>query len=211
MAVIKRRPVPRTKDKEIEVNIAERQEENLDGTQIKRERKNKLEKDVEDNMNKENIQEELTTVDNQKENKEEIIIDNIPETNKNYNLERFQPASSKTTSRYNLTAGVMSVINSNCGKRVTLSKELMEKLNNPTKVVMSFSEESIAIGVTLPNNNNQLTIKPSGKKGIIYSAGIVSEITDMYGLNFSNKTSITFSQADYFEANGNIIAIINVK
>ncbi len=87
----------------------------------------------------------------------------------------------------------------------------MDKLNNPAKVTMSFSEENIAIGVTLPNNNNHLLIKPSGKKGIIYSSGIVSEITDRYGLNFNNRTSITFSEVNYIEVAGDIIAIINVK
>lgn len=221
MAVIKRRPVPTTQDKETEASIAQRQGGNLEGTprtsgsfkaQLKqRQEKNDLEKEVEDNMNKENIQEEPSPVDNQKENKEEIRIGNIQETNKNYDLEGFQPSSSKTTSRSNLIAGVMSVINSNCGKRVMLSKDLMDKLNNPTKVTMSFSEESIAIGITLPNNNNQLTIKPSGKKGVIYSAGIVSEIIDKYGLDFSNRTSITFSQVEYIEVDGATIAIINAK
>ncbi|MDZ4907311.1 hypothetical protein GNF64_16650 [Clostridium perfringens] len=92
-----------------------------------------------------------------------------------------------------------------------MSKDLMDKLSNPNKVAMSFSEESIAIGITLPNNNNQLDIKVSGKKGVIYSAGIVSEITDKYRLDFSNRTSITFLEVEYIEADGSTIAIINAK
>jgi hypothetical protein len=221
MAVVKRRPVPTTKDKETEVKIVEGQGENLDGIPIKRgsfiaqlkqeQEKNKLEKEVEDNMNKENMQEELMPVDNQREDKEEIRMDKIQESNKNYNLEMFQPALSVTTSRGGLQAVVMSVVNSNCGKRVTLSKELMDKLRNPTMVAVSFSKESIAIGEMLPNNNNRLTIKPSGKKGVIYSAGIVSEITDKYRLDFNNRTSITFSEVDFIEVEGSIIAIINAK
>ncbi|KEI82846.1 hypothetical protein EXM30_04875 [Clostridium botulinum] len=86
----------------------------------------------------------------------------------------------------------------------------MDKLNNPTMVAMSFSEESIAIGKVLLNNNNQLAINKSGKKGAIYSAGIVSEITDKYRLNFNNRTSITFSEVEYIEADGCTIAIINI-
>ena len=151
-----------------------------------------------------------TSSDLVKKEEKEITIDSFKKINNNYDLEMFQPALSKTISRSNLIAGVMSVVSSNCGKRVMLSKDLMNKLNNPTSVAMSFSEESIAIGKALPNNNNQLSIKRSGKKGAIYSAGIVSEITDKYRLNFNNRTSITFSEVEYIEADGCTIAIINI-
>lgn len=190
MAVVKRRPVPRSSDADRE-----------------RHRKELMQREQEEQAF--NEVQEIEELDNRED--KEVITDNIQETNKIYNLEMFQPASSKTISRSNLRAGVISIVNSNCGKRVTLSKELMDKLNNPTKVAMSFSEESIAVGITLPNNNNQLTIKPSGKKGVIYSAGIVSEITTKYGLDFNNRTSINFSEVDYIEANGKTIAIINAK
>lgn len=215
MAVIKRRPCPRTgdfikKEEKISQEIPRKRGSFI--AQLEQEQeKNKLEKEVDDNMSNENIQEEITPLDNQKQNKEEIRIDNIQEPNKNYDLESFQPVTSKTTSRSNLIAGVMSVINSKSGKRVMLSKDLMDKLNNPNKVAMSFSEESIAIGITLPNNNNQLDIKVSGKKGVIYSAGIVSEITDKYGLDFSNRTSMTFLEVEYIEDDGCSIAIIKVR
>lgn len=186
MAVVKRRPVPKTSD------VIERRMQSEEG-------KN----------------EEVQAVEEVKEQdsseKDKAIIDITQETNKNYNLAMFQPAISKTTNRSNLKAGVMSLVNSDCGKRVTLSKDLMNKLNNPTKVAISFSEEYIAVGETLPNNNNELTIKLSGKKGVIYSAGIVSEITNKYGLDFNNRTSITFYEVDYIEVNESTIAIINVK
>lgn len=148
MAVVKRRPCPKSSDSV--------KKEKVIGEEVSRKPRIPINELIKEEMMQSEVKED--------EEAKEVIIDNIQETNKNYDLQKFQPASSKTTSRSNLIAGVMSVVNSNCGKRVTLSKDLMDKLTNPTKVVMSFSEESIAVGVTLPNNNNQLTIKLSGKK-----------------------------------------------
>jgi hypothetical protein len=209
MAVVKRRPVPKSsdlvKDKEVtgeKVSI----EPKIPFGELLKERR--MQSEVSEHEEVQEMQ-ETEELDNREE--KEVIIDNTQETNKTYDLEMFQPALSKTTSRSNSRAGVMSVVNSNCGKRVMLSKELMDRLNNPSKISMSFSEEYIAVGATLPNNNNQLTIKLREKKGVIYSVGIVSEITDKYGLDFSNRTSITFSEVDYIEVDGSIIAIMKTK
>lgn len=209
MAVVKRRPVPKSSD------LVKKEE--VTGEEVARKPRTPIHELMKERMNQSEVSEheevqevkEIENLDNREE--KEVIIGNTQEINKNYNLEMFQPASSTTVSRSNLKEGIMSVVNSNCGKRVALSKDLMDKLNNPSKVAMSFSEESIAIGITLPNNNNQLTIKPSGKKGVIYSAGIVSEITEKYGLDFNKRTSITFSEVDYIEVNGSTIAVIIVK
>lgn len=203
MAVVKRRPLPK---------MNEEQRENFKKTLDEERRREQMHgQAVEKEMEHEEVQEvqEVDRLDNKEE--KEVITDNTQEINKNYNLEMFQPASSKTISRSNLKAGAMSVVNSNCGKRITISKEVMDKLNNPSEIAISFSDERIAVGEYLPNNNNQLTLKMVGKKGVIYSAGLVTEITEKYQLDFSNRTSITFSEVDYIEDNGSTIAIINAK
>lgn len=87
----------------------------------------------------------------------------------------------------------------------------MEKLNNPESVVMSFAVNKIAIGEQLPNNDNYIKIKALKSKGVIYSAGIVKEITDLYKLDFSNKTSITFFDVEYVKYEDNVVAIITVS
>ncbi|WP_238882323.1 hypothetical protein [Clostridium sp. YIM B02551] len=209
MAVIKRNPIVKSSDL-IKNEQVTNEEVSIEPRARFREFMKERRMQSEEVKNEE-VQEmqEVEKLDNSEE--KEVIIDSSQEISKSFNLEMFQPATSKPTSRDNLKAGVMSVINSNCGKRVTLSKDLMDKLNNPTRVAISFSAESIAIGETLPNNNNHLAINPSGKKGAIYSAGIVSEITTKYGLDFSDRTSITFSEVDYIQADGSTIAIINVR
>ena len=87
----------------------------------------------------------------------------------------------------------------------------MNELNNAEELSISFSDDSIAVAERLPNNDNSLKVKRSGNKGVIYSAGLVSEITDKYGLDFSNRTSITFTEVKYVKSNGCTVAIIKIR
>lgn len=142
-------------------------------------------------------------------NNNELIEENY-EIKESVDLDSFKPSESKTINKCSAEAGAMSVINSKTGKRIIVSREIMEKLNNPERIVMSFSGDRIAIGEQLPNNDNYINIKVLKSKGVIYSAGIVKEITDIYKLDFSNKTSITFFDVEYVKYEDNVVAIITV-
>ena len=143
-------------------------------------------------------------------NNNELIEENY-EIKESVDLDSFKPSESKSINKGIAEAGVMSIINSKTGKRIIVSNEIMEKLNKPERVVMSFSEDKIAIGEQLPNNYNYINIKVLKSKGVIYSAGIVKEITDLYKLDFSNKTSITFLDVEYVKYEENVVAIITVE
>lgn len=124
-------------------------------------------------------------------NNNELIEENN-DIKESVDLDLFKPSESKIRNKGIAEAGVMSIVSAKTGKRVVISKEVMEKLNKPEKIVMSFAEDKIAIGEQLPNNDNYINIKVLKSKGVIYSSGIVKEITDFYKLDFGNKTSITF-------------------
>ena len=143
-------------------------------------------------------------------NNNELIEENY-EIKESVDLDSFKPSESKTINKCSAEAGAMSVINSKTGKRIIVSREIMEKLNKPERVVMSFAVDKIAIGEQLPNNDNYINIKVLKSKGVIYSAGIVKEITDLYKLDFSNKTSITFLDVEYVKYEENVVAIITVE
>ena len=143
-------------------------------------------------------------------NNNELIEENY-EIKESVDLDSFKPSESKTINKCSAEAGAMSVINSKTGKRIIVSREIMEKLNKPERVVMSFAVDKIAIGEQLPNNDNYINIKVLKSKGVIYSAGIVKEITDLYKLDFSNKTSITFFDVEYVKYEENVVAIIKVS
>lgn len=142
-------------------------------------------------------------------NNNELIEENN-DIKESVDLDSFKPSESKVRSKSIGEAGAMSIVNAKTGKRIIVSREVMEKLNNPESVVMSFAVNKIAIGEQLPNNDNYIKIKALKSKGVIYSAGIVKEITDIYELDFSNKTSITFLDVEYVKYEENVVAIITV-
>ncbi|EEH99625.1 hypothetical protein CSBG_03251 [Clostridium sp. 7_2_43FAA] len=143
-------------------------------------------------------------------NNNELIEENN-DIKESVDLDLFKPSESKIRNKGIAEAGVMSIVSAKTGKRVVISKEVMEKLNKPEKIVMSFAEDKIAIGEQLPNNDNYINIKVLKSKGVIYSSGIVKEITDFYKLDFGNKTSITFFDVEYIKYEDNVVAIITVS
>lgn len=144
-------------------------------------------------------------------NNNELIEGYNDEIKESVDLDSFKPSESKVRSKSIGEAGAMSIVNAKTGKRIIVSREVMEKLNNPERVVMSFAVNKIAIGEQLPNNDNYIKIKALKSKGVIYSAEIVKEITDIYELDFSNKTSITFLDVEYVKYEENVVAIITVE
>ena len=127
-------------------------------------------------------------------------------------LSCFLSSKSSGENSRSLPSGVMSVINSKrCGKRVTISKELTNELNNPEVLQFAFNENEIAIGEDIPENDHFFTVKVSGAKGVIYSSSLVLEITDLFNLDYSDKVSITFYQVRYVTNGGKKVAIVTVK
>lgn len=100
-------------------------------------------------------------------------------------------------------AGVCTVVNSEKnGKRVTISKELSDELGNIETVEIGFTENGIVVGNKLPENGTEFRFKKSGNKGVIYSSSLVDEVTEEFKLDFSNRVSITFVDAEEIEVDG---------
>lgn len=149
------------------------------------------------------------------ENKETIeeTIEEIEEVNQEqqYSLENFKASNSKQKSVIRSNQGVATIINTEKnGKRIVFPKDVIEELGNPPKILISCSDNAIAVGERLPDNQNFLSIKYSKTKGNIYSAGTVNELTEMYQLDFSNRTSITFSEVKYTTYENHKVAIITI-
>lgn len=149
--------------------------------------------------------------DNEIINNNDELIEENNVIKEGVDLDLFKPSESKIRNNGIAEAGVMSIVNAKTVKRIVISRGIMEKLNKPEKIVMSFAEDKIAIGEQLPNNDNYINIKVLKSKGVIYSSGIVKEITDFYKLDFDNKTSITFFDVEYVKYEDNVVAIITVS
>ncbi|WP_195617296.1 MULTISPECIES: hypothetical protein [Clostridium] len=125
-------------------------------------------------------------------------------------LETFIPPHSKGVRKKSAGGGI-SVVNAKTGKRVAVSKSILDYVGVVDKIQFAFSDNEIAVGKDLPNNDNYFTIKISKSKGNVYSTGLVSEITELYDLDFKDKTSITFDDIQYQNIQGVNIAIIKIK
>ncbi|HAT4290000.1 TPA: hypothetical protein I9061_002535 [Clostridium perfringens] len=151
-----------------------------------------IENDCENIVEKENV-----------ENKEDEL--------KRYDFNSFQPSEAKQSQNCLRKEGVISIVSNKSCKRVSISKKLLEELRNPKEVVISYSNDKIVIGTTLPNNSNYFNVKYVRNKGMIYSSELVKEIEAIYGLDFSNRTSITFSEVEYAKYEVYKVAIITMK
>ena len=128
------------------------------------------------------------------------------------NLSRFFSSASNGTNSRVAGSGIITIVNSKKnGKRITFSKELMEELEEPKAVQISFHDHEIAVGEDLPNNDHYFHPKKYGVKGVVYSADLVQEITNRFGLDFSDRVSITLVDVQYVTNNQKKVAIIKVK
>lgn len=74
-----------------------------------------------------------------KKKPENKVVNNEYELNEDVDLDEFKPSESRTMNKCITEAGVISIINAKSGKRIIISNEIMEILNNPSKIVMSFT------------------------------------------------------------------------
>ena len=107
--------------------------------------------------------------------------------------------------------GILSVINSRNGKRVSFSSEIYERLEHPTALQVAYFNSQMVIGQYLGDEHPSFDLKTRGAKRIIYNKELVDQITRQCGLDFTNRTSITFPTASYKKMNGNIVAIIGIE
>lgn len=127
-------------------------------------------------------------------------------------LSSLRPVKSVSKSRTVSGAGVLSVINSKeNGKRLALSSELLQKIGNPDKVQVCLAEKIVAIGKSISGCESSFLLKKGGNKGLIYSYGLVNEITNEFKLDFSNRTSLTFHEVEYLTDCDNTIAIVTIS
>jgi hypothetical protein len=137
---------------------------------------------------------------------------NISEAPKKSNgeLKFIKPKAVSNACTAKSPAGVCTVVNSKKnGKRVTFARDIMDCLGNPETVEVCFTEDGIAVGKKLPENGVEFNVKKIGNKGGIYSSQIVQEITEVFDLDFENRVSITFTEAEEY-TDDDCDAIINI-
>jgi len=153
--------------------------------------------DYEDKEEEEEQQQEQNEEEEEMEEAEFVISDLIPSV-------------STVVSRI-ADPGILSVINSNNGKRVSFSSEIYDRLKQPTTLQVAYLESQMVIGQHLGDEHPTYVLKKQGAKQIIYNKELVDQITKHCGLDFTNRTSITFPTAIYKKMNGNIVVVIGME
>lgn len=142
---------------------------------------------------------------------EEIMLEEEDEI-EDFDLSELSQFTTKVVSRAIGAPGVMTIINSNKnGKRITFANDVIEKLGSFNQMQIAFSKQGLVIGEKIPSTEQYFPIKKSGAKWIIYSAGLVTEISDKFNLDFSGRVSITFQKVSYKTIQGIKVAIISLE
>lgn len=121
-------------------------------------------------------------------------------------------AKNRSRSYTDSVGGALSMVNANTGKRIVMSKESYEQLGQPEKVQFALTDEELLIGKTLDNASDNFNVKNYKNKGTIYSVALVKEITEAFGLDYSDRTSITFGEASFINVTDNdLIMVVKIK
>lgn len=80
------------------------------------------------------------------------------------------------------------------GKRMKISKGLLEELGNPSSVQISASNTALKIGENL--KNCEVNFQLTGGGDTIYRSGLIDELTEHFGLDFTDMTSLTFDEIE---------------
>lgn len=152
---------------------------------------------VEESNEKTNINAETTVEDTLRE----TYVDELAETKEisiKEILNNSKPVSAKNRSRsYSNCTGAISMVNAKTGMRIVISKESYEELGQPNLLQFALTDDELLIGKVLSNNSDKFNVKNYKNKGVVYSASLVKEITEAFSLDYTNRTSITFSEARF--------------
>lgn len=125
------------------------------------------------------------------------------------NAEEVKTSSRVKGQRSTLSINIVNSVHN--GKRITLSKGLLEALSEPESIQFMTSKDD---GVLIIGKN--LGVKNSFKFSetnpcVIYCSGLVNSITEEFELSYTNKTSMSFSDIEIDDNDGEPVAIIKMK
>ncbi|WP_052380405.1 hypothetical protein [Paenibacillus camerounensis] len=144
-------------------------------------------------------------------NEENQIADMLPI----YESARFEaPATQKGQRGSKKESPVLlTVVNTKRnGMRIAISPIVMAQLGSPETIQIAIGEDGIALAAYLPDNQTRFEVKKMGNKAVIYCAPLVREVTEIFDLDFSGRTSISFSEISYMQTvEGQRIAFFQIS
>jgi hypothetical protein len=125
----------------------------------------------------------------------------------------FRPVKSTHISRDAGDPCVLTIVKTNkFGKRISFANEVHEAIGSPDSVQIAVNDDGIVIGETLPGSTSSFKLRKSGKKPVIYAAGLVDELAELFDLDFSNgKSSLSFHEVEYIDLDGQTVAFMPLR
>jgi hypothetical protein len=121
------------------------------------------------------------------------------------------PFSAKNAVRSNRAKGVFTLVKAKTGNRVVINHEVRDYLKKPSKLQFSYSKDSLIMGSKLPNNDSNFNVKDYKNRAIVYSVPLVREIAKKFELDFDDKTSMTFGEAEYTQFEDSPVVVVKIK
>jgi len=79
------------------------------------------------------------------------------------------------------------------GKRLSVSNTLFNLLGKPEELAIACTENQLALGAELPMEAQKYPFSPDKHSNIIYRSDVVAGIVGHFGLNFTGKSSMAFT------------------
>lgn len=113
----------------------------------------------------------------------------------------------KVASVRSMFALVRTAVN---GNRATIDNEVIQMIGATDYVQVALTDKGVAFGCNLPADYVAFPLRKSGNKGVIYSKELVAELTSLFNLDFTAKTSISFVDVSYTTLEDQPIALFNL-
>ncbi|MEK4840980.1 hypothetical protein [Bacillus sp. FSL L8-0152] len=125
-------------------------------------------------------------------------------------LEEFLSTKVKAFSSVgNRGASFLSIVKADTGTSIRLTKDATAKLNNPTRLSVGFTGAYLVLCNADELNVSSYKGSFKNDRTIVYNTGLVEAIIKQFNLDFSNKTSISFSEG-YYKQQGRVILYVKL-
>ncbi|WP_172407359.1 hypothetical protein [Bacillus sp. MB353a] len=115
----------------------------------------------------------------------------------------------KFSSVGNRGASFLSIVKADTGTSIRLTKDATAKLNNPTRLSVGFTGAYLVLCNADELNVSSYKGSFKNDRTIVYNTGLVEAIIKQFNLDFSNKTSISFSEGRYTQQ-GRVILYVKL-
>lgn len=90
--------------------------------------------------------------------------------------------------------GGLSIVNAKTGQRVSLCADIWTHLGEPQELQFRAGEKQLLISPVMNSNDAVWKLPDNAEKAILYRAGLVNSLTEAYQLDFSTRSSLSFTE-----------------